>query len=121
IGSADLTGSNLTRWKTAVDFQPESTNVGNYSGRYLRYGVREHGMAAIMNGLDAYGGIIPGGATFLNFISYASGKFPSVDAYCPLFFFICDARREIPNNYVLILHYIRCRSSVCPVWTPRSL
>lgn len=74
IGSADLTGSNLTRWKTAVDFQPESSGVGNYAGRYLRYGVREHGMAAIMNGLDAYGGIIPAGATFLNFISYASGK-----------------------------------------------
>ncbi|KAG0267564.1 Transketolase [Actinomortierella ambigua] len=73
IGSADLTGSNLTRWKTAVDFQPESTKIGNYAGRYLRYGVREHGMSAIMNGLDAYGGIIPGGATFLNFISYASG------------------------------------------------
>lgn len=74
IGSADLTGSNLTRWKTAVDFQPESSGVGNYAGRYLRYGVREHGMSAIMNGLDAYGGIIPAGATFLNFISYASGK-----------------------------------------------
>ncbi|KAF9138750.1 Transketolase [Linnemannia schmuckeri] len=73
VGSADLTGSNLTRWKTAVDFQPENSGIGNYSGRYLRYGVREHGMAAIMNGLDAYGGIIPGGATFLNFISYASG------------------------------------------------
>ncbi|GJJ73948.1 transketolase [Entomortierella parvispora] len=73
IGSADLTGSNLTRWKTAVDFQPESSKIGNYAGRYLRYGVREHGMSAIMNGLDAYGGIIPAGATFLNFISYASG------------------------------------------------
>ncbi|KAI1315533.1 Transketolase [Mortierella claussenii] len=73
IGSADLTGSNLTRWKTAVDFQPNNSNIGNYAGRYLRYGVREHGMSAIMNGLDAYGGIIPAGATFLNFISYASG------------------------------------------------
>ncbi|KAF9336381.1 Transketolase [Podila minutissima] len=73
IGSADLTGSNLTRWKNAVDFQPVSTGIGNYAGRYIRYGVREHGMSAIMNGLDAYGGIIPAGATFLNFISYASG------------------------------------------------
>ncbi|KAF9172186.1 Transketolase [Mortierella sp. AD011] len=73
IGSADLTGSNLTRWKTAVDFQPENSGIGNYAGRYLRYGVREHGMSAVMNGLDAYGGIIPAGATFLNFISYASG------------------------------------------------
>ncbi|KAF9992873.1 Transketolase [Entomortierella chlamydospora] len=73
IGSADLTGSNLTRWKTAVDFQPANSGIGNYAGRYLRYGVREHGMSAVMNGLDAYGGIIPAGATFLNFISYASG------------------------------------------------
>ncbi|KAF9113216.1 Transketolase [Mortierella sp. AM989] len=73
VGSADLTGSNLTRWKTAVDFQPNDSKIGNYAGRYLRYGVREHAMAAAMNGLDAYGGIIPAGATFLNFISYASG------------------------------------------------
>ena len=73
-GSADLTGSNLTRWKTAVDFQPESTGLGNYSGRYIRYGVREHGMCGAMNGLAAYGGIIPFGGTFLNFISYALGS-----------------------------------------------
>ncbi|CAG8440292.1 2076_t:CDS:10 [Acaulospora morrowiae] len=72
-GSADLTGSNLTRWKTAVDFQPDSTGIGKYSGRYVRYGVREHGMAAAMNGLTAYGGFIPFGGTFLNFISYALG------------------------------------------------
>merc|ERR1712169_36007 len=52
-GSADLTGSNLTRWKQAVDFQPESTGLGDYSGRYIRYGVREHAMGAIMNGLAA--------------------------------------------------------------------
>ncbi|GBC01909.1 hypothetical protein RclHR1_04380010 [Rhizophagus clarus] len=72
-GSADLTGSNLTRWKTAVDFQPDSTGLGNYSGRYIRYGVREHGMFGVMNGLTAYGGIIPFGGTFLNFISYGLG------------------------------------------------
>lgn len=72
-GSADLTGSNLTRSKTAVDFQPPSTGLGNYAGRYVRFGVREHGMTAICNGLAAYGGIIPFGATFLNFVSYAAG------------------------------------------------
>ncbi|KAI0142261.1 transketolase [Xylariaceae sp. FL1272] len=72
-GSADLTGSNLTRWKSAVDFQPSSTGLGDYSGRYLRYGVREHGMGAIMNGLAAYGTVIPAGGTFLNFVSYAAG------------------------------------------------
>merc|ERR1712000_414805 len=71
--SADLTGSNLTRWKQAVDFQPESTGLGDYSGRYIRYGVREHAMGAIMNGLAAYGTIIPYGGTFLNFVSYAAG------------------------------------------------
>ncbi|KAG5964883.1 hypothetical protein E4U58_003015 [Claviceps cyperi] len=72
-GSADLTGSNLTRWKEAVDFQPKATGLGDYSGRYVRYGVREHGMGAIMNGLAAYGTILPYGGTFLNFVSYAAG------------------------------------------------
>ncbi|ROT41539.1 transketolase [Sodiomyces alkalinus F11] len=72
-GSADLTGSNLTRWKSAVDFQPPSTGLGDYAGRYVRYGVREHGMGAIMNGLAAYGTILPYSGTFLNFVSYAAG------------------------------------------------
>ncbi|KAJ2716982.1 Transketolase [Coemansia spiralis] len=72
-GSADLTGSNLTRWKDAVDFQPEPTGLGTYAGRYLRFGVREHGMAAICNGMAAYGAVVPFASTFLNFISYAAG------------------------------------------------
>jgi transketolase len=72
-GSADLTGSNLTRWTNAVDFQPPSTGLGDWSGRYIRYGVREHAMGAILNGLVAYGTIIPYGGTFLNFVSYADG------------------------------------------------
>lgn len=72
-GSADLTGSNNTRWKKAVDFQPPSTGIGEWSGRYMRYGVREHAMAAAMNGMAAYGTIIPAGGTFLNFVSYAAG------------------------------------------------
>ncbi|KAJ7581072.1 transketolase [Mycena floridula] len=72
-GSADLTGSNLTRVKGAVDFQPPSTGLGTYAGRYIRYGVREHGMGAIANGLAAYGAIVPFVATFLNFVSYAAG------------------------------------------------
>ncbi|KAL4806661.1 Transketolase, thiamine diphosphate binding domain-containing protein [Aspergillus unguis] len=72
-GSADLTGSNNTRWKNAVDFQPPEYGIGEWSGRYLRYGVREHAMAAIMNGLAAYGTVIPASGTFLNFVSYAAG------------------------------------------------
>lgn len=73
-GSADLTGSNNTRWKSAVDFQPPSTGIGEWSGRYMRYGVREHAMAGMMNGMAAYGTIIPAGGTFLNFVSYAAGS-----------------------------------------------
>ncbi len=72
-GSADLTSSNLTKWKGSVDFQPKATGLGDYSGRYIRYGVREHAMGAIMNGIAAYGTLIPYGGTFLNFVSYAAG------------------------------------------------
>lgn len=73
-GSADLTPSNLTRWKEAVDFQPPSTGFGTYAGRYIRYGIREHGMGAIMNGIAAFGANYkPYGGAFLNFVNYASG------------------------------------------------
>ncbi|KAG8526803.1 uncharacterized protein KY384_008232 [Bacidia gigantensis] len=78
-GSADLTGSNNTRWKNAVDFQPDTLksggkSIGDRAGRYVRYGVREHAMAGVMNGLSAYGTVIPSGGTFLNFVSYAAGS-----------------------------------------------
>jgi len=67
-GSADLTGSNKTELKGNKDFQADTPE-----GRYMRYGVREHGMAAVCNGLAAHGMYIPFGATFLNFIGYALG------------------------------------------------
>mgnify|MGYP003365604217 FL=1 len=73
-GSADLTPSNLTRAKDAEDFQPPSSGLGTYAGRYVRYGIREHAMGAIMNGISAYGAhykVYSG--TFLNFVSYAAG------------------------------------------------
>lgn len=72
-GSADLTGSNLTRTADAVDFQPPNSGLGDYSGRYIRYGVREHAMGAILNGLAAHGGFVAYAGTFLNFVSYAAG------------------------------------------------
>lgn len=67
-GSADLSGSNLTVLKCSGDYQKD-----NPIGRYIRFGVREHGMAAICNGLFAHGGIRPFCATFLNFLGYAMG------------------------------------------------
>lgn len=65
-GSADLTGSNNTKTK---DYSP-ALNKENYGGQYIHYGVREHGMAAIMNGLTLHGGIIPYSGTFLVFSDY---------------------------------------------------
>ncbi|HIK19321.1 MAG TPA: transketolase [Leptolyngbyaceae cyanobacterium M33_DOE_097] len=65
-GSADLTHSNLTYLKVSDSFQK-----GNYGGRNLRFGVREHGMGAICNGMALHGsGLIPYGATFLVFTDY---------------------------------------------------
>jgi len=64
-GSADLTPSNNTKPEGWEDFQP-----GAYAGRYLRFGVREHGMSAISNGLAA-SGLRPYAATFFNFLDYA--------------------------------------------------
>jgi transketolase len=66
LGSADLTPSNNTRTKAAVEVAP-----GSYAGRYIHYGVREHGMAAAMNGIALHGGFRPAGATFLVFTDYA--------------------------------------------------
>ncbi len=68
-GSADLTPSNLTALACSGDFQKATPE-----GRYLRFGVREHGMAAICNGLFAYGGMRPFCASFLNFAGYALGS-----------------------------------------------
>jgi len=74
-GSADLTASNLTRWTTAKDFQANDSGIGSYAGRYFHFGVREHAMAAVLNGISAYGcGFIPFGGAFLNFIGYALGS-----------------------------------------------
>ncbi len=64
-GSADLTPSNNTRAKNQVEVRP-----GEYKGSYVHYGVREHGMAAAMNGIALHGGLIPYGGTFLCFSDY---------------------------------------------------
>ena len=64
-GSADLTGSNNTRTKSM-----KAMNASDYSGRFIHYGIREHGMAAAMNGMTLHGGIIPYSGTFLVFADY---------------------------------------------------
>ena len=65
LGSADLTPSNNTKTKNLTAMSP-----GSYAGRYIHYGIREHGMAAAMNGMALHGGIIPSGATFMVFTDY---------------------------------------------------
>jgi transketolase len=64
-GSADLTGSNNTRTKAMT-----AMSAADYSGRFIHYGIREHGMAAAMNGMALHGGIIPYGGTFMVFSDY---------------------------------------------------
>ncbi len=65
-GSADLTGSNLTNTPQTLPFTDTDR-----TGRYMRYGIREHGMSAIMNGIALHKGLIPYGGTFLVFTDYA--------------------------------------------------
>jgi transketolase len=64
-GSADLTPSNNTRTK-----EFEAMSAGSYAGRYIHYGIREHAMAAAMNGMAVHRGVIPYGGTFLTFSDY---------------------------------------------------
>ena len=67
-GSADLTGSNNTKTEDMGVFSPE-----NRKGRYIYFGIREHGMAAALNGMGLHGGIRPYGGTFMCFTDYARG------------------------------------------------
>jgi transketolase len=65
-GSADLTGSNNNKAKSAINFSAKTPK-----GRFIHYGIREHGMAAALNGIFLHGGFAPNGATFLVFTDYA--------------------------------------------------
>ncbi|WP_281981961.1 transketolase [Thalassorhabdomicrobium marinisediminis] len=83
-GSADLTGSNNTKTSDLGVFTPE-----NRDGRYIHYGIREHGMAAAMNGMALHGGIRPYGGTFMCFTDYARGAMR------------LSALMEVPTVYVM--------------------
>ena len=113
-GSADLTPSNNTRFKGVVDFSAE-----HRSGRYIRYGVREHGMAAIMNGMSVGGMVIPYGATFFCFSDYmrpalrlaAMSKYPVIFVYTHESIGLGeDGRPTRPSS-------ISPRCGRCPVWS----
>ena len=114
-GSADLTGSNNTKTSQTKNITPD-----DYGQRYIHYGIREHGMAAAMNGLTLHGGIIPYGGTFMCFSDYArpSMRLASLMGIRSIFVMTHDsiglgedgpthqpvehlaALRAIPNHYV---------------------
>ncbi|MGD0077026.1 MAG: transketolase [Sedimentisphaerales bacterium] len=87
-GSADLTPSNNTRWKDSKDFQP-----GSLDGRYIRFGVREHGMGAIMNGISVSGLTRAFGGTFLVFSDYMRGavRVAAISHYPTIFIWTHDS------------------------------
>jgi transketolase len=87
-GSADLTPSNNTALNGFPDFNNETPE-----GRYVRYGIREHAMAAIMNGIAIYGGVIPYAGTFLVFSDYLrpSLRLASISELKPIFVFTHDS------------------------------
>ncbi len=114
-GSADLTGSNNTKTSQTSNITPE-----DYGERYIHYGIREHGMAAAMNGISLHGGLIPYSGTFLTFSDYARGamRLSSLMGIRVVYVMTHDsiglgedgpthqpvehlaALRAIPNNYV---------------------
>ncbi|HEX9389072.1 MAG TPA: transketolase [Anaerolineales bacterium] len=87
-GSADLTPSNNTKFEEAGDFQKD-----NPGGRYLRFGVREHGMGAALNGLNLFGGLIAYGGTFLIFSDYMkpSIRIAAISSVGSIFVFTHDS------------------------------
>jgi transketolase len=87
-GSADLTPSNNTRFAGAKDF-----SSADHSGRYIRYGVREHGMGAVMNGIAVSGMVIPYGGTFFVFSDYMRPalRLAALSGYGPIFVFTHDS------------------------------
>jgi len=87
-GSADLTPSNNTRWSGAKDFQKDARD-----GRYVRYGIREHGMGAIMNGISVSGLARAYGGTFLVFSDYMRGaiRVAALSKYPTIFVFTHDS------------------------------
>lgn len=88
-GSADLTGSNLTKWTKAIALDEKN----NFTGNYISYGVREFGMSAMLNGIFLHGGYRPFGGTFLMFSEYARNalRMASLMKIAPIFVYTHDS------------------------------
>ncbi len=88
-GSADLTGSNLTKWSKAISLDEQN----HFTGNYISYGVREFGMSAIMSGMYLHGGVRPFGGTFLMFSEYARNalRMASLMKIAPIFVYTHDS------------------------------
>jgi transketolase len=88
-GSADLTGSNLTKWSKAISLNEHN----HFTGNYISYGVREFGMSAIMSGMYLHGGLRPFGGTFLMFSEYARNalRMASLMKIAPIFVYTHDS------------------------------
>ena len=88
-GSADLTGSNLTRWSFAKTLNDKN----NFTGNYISYGVREFGMSAMLNGMYLHNGMKPFGGTFLMFSEYARNalRMASLMKIAPIFVYTHDS------------------------------
>jgi len=108
-GSADLTPSNNTWLDCSSDYQKDTP-----AGRYIRFGVREHGMAAVCNGIQAHGGLIPFCATFLNFMGYAFGasRLSALSRFGVLYCFTHDSigLGEDGPTHQPVEMFMQCRS-----------
>ena len=141
-GSADLTGSNLTKWSFATTLADEN----NFTGNYISYGVREFGMSAMLNGMYLHGGIKPFGGTFLMFSEYARNalRMASLMKIAPIFVYTHDSiglgedgpthqpveqtatLRLIPNMHVwrpcdTVETFVAWGSALSQIKTPSSL
>ena len=92
-GSADLTGSNNTAPRTM-----KAMSAADYAGRYIHYGIREHGMAAAMNGMALHGGVIPYGGTFLVFSDYCRPAIRLAALMGMRVIYVHDARLDRPRR-----------------------
>ncbi|OCC05207.1 transketolase [Labrys sp. WJW] len=109
LGSADLTPSNNTKAKGLVEITPK-----DFKGRYIHWGIREHGMAAAMNGIYLHGGFVPAGGTFFVFTDYARPaiRLAALMGTCPVYVMTHDSigLGEDGPTHQPVEHLAACRA-----------